>query len=121
MGLGKRTRIFNSNKQDVWFISSSSGGVIAGAVIGGIVGVLLISSIVVCVCVKICKKTNHGQVLVYPQQPVFYTNSGNSFFSDMIINNILLFKFNMRFFLLNMKKKTLFLLGGVGVIIIKSI
>lgn len=54
---------------------SSSAGVIAGAVIGGIVGVLLISTIVVCVCVKLCQKTNHGQVLVYPQQPVFYTSS----------------------------------------------
>lgn len=67
----------------MFIFSSSSAGAIAGGVIGGIVGLAVIATIVVCVCVKICKTQNHGQVLVYPQQPVVYTSSSTSFQSNM--------------------------------------
>lgn len=63
----------------MFIFSSSSAGAIAGGVIAGIVGLAVIATIVVCVCVKICKTQNHGQVLVYPQQPVVYTSSSTSF------------------------------------------
>lgn len=53
----------------------SSAGAIAGGVIGGIVALAVICTIVICVCVKVCKTQNHGQVLVYPQQPAVYTSS----------------------------------------------
>lgn len=60
---------------------SPSAGVIAGAVIGGIVGLIIICAIVGWVCVRICQSHNHGQVLVYPQQPAIYTSSSTSLYS----------------------------------------
>lgn len=58
-----------------YYDSDSSAGAIAGGVIGGIVALAVICTIVICVCVKVCKTQNHGQVLVYPQQPAVYTSS----------------------------------------------
>lgn len=48
--------------------SSSSSGAIIGGVIGGVLGLTFIVYIIYCVSVKICKRQNHGQVMVYPQQ-----------------------------------------------------
>lgn len=92
----------------MFIFSSSSAGAIAGGVIGGIVGLAVIATIVVCVCVKICKTQNHGQVLVYPQQPVVYTSSSTSFLSNMkdlvdekksfvfnFFDNLYLFKYSL--------------------------
>ena len=54
---------------------SSSAETIIGAVVGGVVGFFVICSIVVFVCVKACKRTNHRQVLVAPQPTVSYVSS----------------------------------------------
>lgn len=35
-------------------------------------------SALVCVCVRICKKQNHGKIIVYPQQPTVNTTSRTS-------------------------------------------
>lgn len=63
---------YNDSSQSSY---SPSAGVIAGAVIGGIVGCVIICAVVSWVCVRICQSHNHGQVLVYPQQPAVYTTS----------------------------------------------
>lgn len=55
--------------------SSSSAGAIAGGVIGGILGLAIIVYIVHSACVKICKRQNHGQIMVYPQQSAANTSS----------------------------------------------
>lgn len=60
---------------------SPSAGVIAGSVIGGIVGIVIICAVVSWVCVRICQSHNHGQVLVYPQQPAVYTTSSTALYS----------------------------------------
>lgn len=55
--------------------SSSSSDAIIGGVIGGVLGLTFIVYIIYCVSVKICKRQNHGQVMVYPQQSVANTSS----------------------------------------------
>lgn len=68
--------ICHINKQSiyVYISSSSSAGAIAGGVIGGIFGLVAFCTFVAFVCGKICKKQNHGQVIVRPQQPAVYTS-----------------------------------------------
>lgn len=55
--------------------SSSSSDAIIGGVIGGVLGLTFIVYIIYCVSVKICKRQNHGQVMVYPQQSAANTSS----------------------------------------------
>lgn len=65
--------IYQFNKRSIYDYFKS--GAIAGGVIGGILGLAIIVYIVHSACVKICKRQNHGQIMVYPQQSAANTSS----------------------------------------------